>query len=194
MNQTTITQSDLNRLKLQLTLSAKNGVNFIVAASLVWFLVAYVWTLPYSAYNKSVLTFIAGSLLLPLAFLFSKVFKTQWSAKDNPLDLLGLWLNFAQLFYFPILAIILLQEPRLFLVCYVIITGAHLFPYAWFYDEKPYAIFAGIIAVGGMLLNLFLAATEQYLIAVFMGISLGLLSITIFRSYQHKSRRSAKER
>ena len=125
-------------------------------------MVPYVWTLPYSAYNKSVLTFIAGSLLLPLAFLFSRVFKTQWSAKDNPLDPLGLWLNFAQLFYFPILAIVLLQEPRLFLVCYVIITGAHLFPYAWFYDEKPYAIFAGIIAVGGTLLNLFLAATEQY--------------------------------
>ena len=28
---------------------------------------------------------------------------------------------------------------------YVIITGAHFFPYAWLYDEIVYAIFAGMI-------------------------------------------------
>ena len=59
-----------------------------------------------------------------------------------------MWLNLAQLFYFPFLFFILRDNPTYFVMTYVIITGAHFFPYAWFYDEIGYAIFAGIISVG----------------------------------------------
>ena len=69
----------------------------------------------------------------------------------------GLWLNFAQLFYFPFLVFILLAYPEYFIMTYAIITGAHFFPYAWYYKSAPYAIMAGIISVGAMVLGLFLS-------------------------------------
>jgi len=56
---------------------------------------------------------------------------------------------------------------------YVIITGGHFFPYAWFYKTKLYAVFAGIITIGAMTLGLILPLTEIYFIPIFMSVSLG---------------------
>jgi hypothetical protein len=144
-------QNDLKKLKLEIQIKAKNGIDFILAASLVWFGISIIWTLDYDPYNKSIFTFVFGAILLPLAFVFSKIFKTEWKIKGNKLQPLGLWLNFAQLFYFPFLIFILLASPKYFIMTYAIITGAHLFPYAWFYDEIGYAISAGIISIASFL-------------------------------------------
>lgn len=183
--------ADLDTLKLELSLKAKNGVNFIIAASIIWLLIAYVWTLPYSAYDKSVMTFIIGGLMLPLAWLFSKVLKTSWTVKDNPLQPLGLWLNFAQLFYFPFLILMLIKSPDYFAMTYVIITGAHFFPYAWYYNEKAFAIMAGVISIGALLIGLSVTAERMFIVPLFMSIALILLSVLIFRSYQRKLKLSS---
>jgi len=181
-----MTHADLNRLKLDVSIKAKNGVDFITAASLIWLAVAFIWTLDYTSHNKSVLTFIVGGIMLPLAVMFSKVYKTQWNLKDNPLQPLGLWLNFAQLFYFPFLIFILLKSPDHFVMTYAIITGAHFFPYAWFYDEKIYAVMAGVISLGALLVTLLLPASSSYLIPLGTAICLIILGVVIFTSYRRK--------
>lgn len=178
--------SDLEALKLELALKAKNGVNFIIAASMVWLLISYVWTLPYSAYDKSVMTFIVGGLMLPLAWALSKVFKTVWTVKDNPLQPLGLWLNFAQLFYFPFLILMLLKFPEYFVITYVIITGAHFFPYAWYYNEKAFAIMAGVISMSALLLGLNVAEDKMFIVPLCMSGALLFLAAWIFLSYKQK--------
>ncbi|MDZ7649071.1 MAG: hypothetical protein U5K54_18940 [Cytophagales bacterium] len=53
-------QNELDKLRLELSVKAKNGIDFIVAAIIVWSLISFIWTLSYSDYNKSVLTFIVG--------------------------------------------------------------------------------------------------------------------------------------
>jgi hypothetical protein len=63
---------------------------------------------------------------------------------------------------------------------YVIITGGHFFPYAWFYKTKLYAVFAGIISIGAMTLGLILPITEIYIIPMFMSVSLIVLTILLF--------------
>jgi len=85
-----ITKENFDKLRIELSVKSKNGLDFTFSAAIVWLLIAYIWILSYQAYDKSVLTFIVGSLLLPLAFLLSKVFKTTWTNKDNPLQPLGL--------------------------------------------------------------------------------------------------------
>src|SRR5262245_14412858 len=95
--------------RLELSVKAKNGVNFIAAATLVWATIAWVWTLPYSTNSKGILTFMAGPLLLPLAWVFSKFMKTAWKVDNNPIEPLGLLLNFAQMFYFPILIFVYMK-------------------------------------------------------------------------------------
>lgn len=155
---------NLLKLKLELAINAKKGADFILSACLVWLSISYLWQLSLSAYIKSVLTFIIGAFLLPLAFVFSKLLKTNWKVKNNPLQPLGLWLNFAQLFYFPFLIFVLLKNPEYFIMTYAIITGAHLFPYAWFYDDNSYAIIAGVISALSLILGLNLSSEAMFYI------------------------------
>jgi len=181
-----ITKESFDRLRLELSVKSKNGFDFILSGSIVWLAIAVVWTLDFRAYDKSVLTFIVGSLMLPLALLLSKVFKTVWTNKDNPLQPLGLWLNFAQLFYFPFLIFTLVKSPDYFVLVYAIITGAHFFPYAWFYKTNLYAYFAGIIVVGTLLLGLLLPTEKIYLIPASMSGLLVVLSFLLHRDSKGK--------
>ncbi len=181
-------KSELEKLKLNLSLRSKNGLDFIISATIIWFIIAYIWTLSFSSYDKSIFTFMVGSLMLPLALLMSKILKTKWKNKNNPISTLGLWLNFAQLFYFPFLVFILLKQPDYFLMTYVIITGAHFFPYAWFYNEKGYAIMAGVISIGALLISLNVAPEKKYLVGIFIGVCLAILAVWLFVSYKQKKR------
>jgi hypothetical protein len=181
-------QASFDRLRLELSVRAKNGLDFITSAAVVWLILAWVWTLPYSAYNRSVFTFIAGSITIPLAFALSKVFKTSWKTPGNPLEPLGLWLNFAQLFYFPFLVFILLTSPAYFVMTYAIITGAHFFPYAWYYKSLPFAVAAGVISVGAMLLGMSLPLERMYLLPLTMAAALAVLAVFLRLSWQKNAR------
>lgn len=141
-------QSPFTQLKTELQLKARKGIDFITAATVVWLLIYGIWSLENPAFSKSIFTFMIGAILLPLAFGFSKLFKTQWKIEGNPLQPLGLWLNFAQLIYFPFLFFLLFNHPEYFIMGYAIITGAHLFPYAWLYGEIGYAVGAVLISLG----------------------------------------------
>lgn len=171
-------------LKLQLQQKTKKWVDFIFAASVTWLLISWIWIFTINtAYEKSVFTFVIGAALLPLALGFSKIFKTQWKIKVNPLQPLWLWLNFAQLIYFPFLIFMLVKYPDYFIMSYAIITGAHLFPYGWLYDEIWYAIIGIIIAFGAMLLALF--DYNSSIITIFTSIMLLVLWILILYRIQN---------
>ena len=176
-----------DKFKIELSLKARNGIDFTLSATIIWGLVAYIWTLPISSYNKSVLVFMVSSLLLPTALGLSKLLKTNWKIEENLLQPLGLWLNFAQLFYFPFLIFTLVKMPDYFIMTYAIITGAHLFPYAWLYKTKWYAIFAGVIAVGAFILALMLPKTQMYYIALITSLLLLVLSIGLYFDARKKS-------
>lgn len=179
----------LEQLKREIQLKAKNGIDFIFAASITWLGIFLIWKyVDSSSYNKSVLTFILGSILIPLALGFSKVLKTTWKIKNNPLQPLGLWLNFAQLIYFPFLIFILIKYPDYFIMTYAIITGAHLFPYSWFYDEMGYAIAAITISVGSMLMAIFINTSSLFYIPAFTAFILLLLGVWILVRYQRLKR------
>jgi hypothetical protein len=175
-----MTNETLDELRVSLSVKSKNGLDFTLSAGIIWIIIAWIWTIDFKSYDKSVFTFIIGALMMPMAFLFSKLFKTIWTDKENPLQPLGLWMNFAQLFYFPFLIFSLIKFPDYFVMVYAIITGGHFFLFAWFYKTNLYAAFAGIISIGAMTLGLILPATEIYIIPIFMSVSLVLLTILLF--------------
>ncbi len=188
-----MTKTDLDGLKLEISIKAKNGIDFILAATITWSIIAYVWTLPTTPYNQGVLTFIAGGVMIPLALLLSKLLKTQWKIKNNPLQPLGLWLNFAQLFYFPFLIFILIKSPLYFAMTYAIITGAHLFAYAWFYNEKVYGFIAGIAAFGSMIIALMVSGKNMFLVPAFMVVNLFTLALVLYLSYSVKNKKLVQQ-
>lgn len=179
--QETTSKRSFEELKLELKTKARCGLEFMFAASVIWMAAFVIWRyLPYASYEKSVFTFIVGGLMLPLALALSKLFKTTWKIKDNPLQPLGMWLNFAQLIYFPFLFFILVKYPDYFIMAYAIITGAHLFPYAWLYDEKIYAFAAIGISVSVMLMALIMPVTLIYYIPLATSIALFSLGFFFF--------------
>ena len=182
-----VTQEGFDSLRTELSIKSKNGIDFIISASIVWLGIAFIWSLGFSAYDKSVFTFIIGSMMLPTAFLMSKLLKTTWKNKDNPLQPLGLWLNFAQLFYFPFLIFTLIKLPDYFVMVYAIITGAHFFPYSWFYRTNWYAIFSGIIVVVALFLGLFLATEKMFYIPLFMSAILVILTVLLYFDTKKKT-------
>jgi hypothetical protein len=184
-----MTNESLDELRIKLSVKSKNGLDFTLSAGIIWIMIAWIWTLDYKSYDKSVFTFIIGAMMMPLAILLSKLFKTTWTNKDNPLQPLGLWLNFSQLFYFPFLIFSLVKFPDYFVMVYVIITGGHFFPYAWFYKTNLYAVFAGIISLGAMILGLILPIEKMYLIPFFMSVSLITLTILLF--FDSKKKKSS---
>lgn len=177
-------QHSLSKLKLEIQLQAKNGIDFILSAGILWLIISFLWTLNYTSYNKSILTFMVGAILLPLAFGLSKILKTNWKVKDNPLQPLGLWLNFAQLIYFPFLIFVLIKYPNYFIMAYAIITGAHLFPYAWFYDEIGYAVSAILISAGALLIALNVEYEKIWFVPLFTSVMFFLLAVWIFISFK----------
>lgn len=188
-----VTQYNFDQLRIDLSIKAKNGLDFIVAASLVWLSIAYVWTLDFRSHDLSMITFCVGAVMLPLAGVFSKIFKTSWTLKGNPLNPLGLWLNFAQLFYFPILFFVLIKMPDYFVMVYAIITGAHFFPYSWYYKNKLYAIAAGIISLTAFFIATYLPTDKIYLIPLLMSVSLMLLAILLYFDFKAKQKTVVNE-
>lgn len=181
-------EKDFANLKLELSVKAKNGLDFIAAATLLWSAIAFVWTQPNRPATNAYITLFMGGVMLPLAFSLSKVFKTTWTIKSNPLQPLGLWLNFAQLFYFPFLVFVYMKMPQHFIMTYGIITGAHFFPYAWFYNTKAFAVMAGVISLGCLALDLYLAPSLVYLISAFVAASLVVLGAWLWLDYRAKAR------
>lgn len=175
-----MTAEKLDELRNELSVKARNGIDFTLAASIIWLIISYLWTLKYTAYSRSIFVFIIGAPLLPMAFLFSKLLRTNWKIADNPLQPLGLWLNIAQLFYFPFLIFTMIKMPDYFIMVYAIITGAHLFPYGWFYRTNWYSIFSGIIVTGVLLLGLILPFEKMYFVAIFTSILLFILTVCLY--------------
>ncbi|MGQ1889842.1 DUF7010 family protein [Thermophagus sp. OGC60D27] len=172
--------------RLELSLKAKNGLEFIVSGMILWIIITFVWTMNLSGYYKGILTFMVSGLMFPLAYGLSRLLKTQWKIKDNPLHPLGVRLNIAQLFYFPFLIFVMVRIPDYFLMTYAIITGAHLFPYGWFYNETGYSLMAGIISVGSLVLGLNLSADNMYMIGALMVLSFFVLAVWLYLSYRKK--------
>ena len=181
-------ENELTALRLELSVKAKNGLDFIGAAALVWAAISVVWALPGSAAHKGFVTFFVGALTLPLAWVLSKLLRTTWTLPHNPLQPLGLWFNFAQLFYFPFLIFIFGHSPAYFIMTYGIITGAHFFPYAWFYKAPAFAVMAGVIPVGCLLIGVRTATTAPYGVPVFVTAALLLLGAGLWHSYRQHAR------
>ncbi|MCE7992259.1 MAG: hypothetical protein HEP71_09775 [Roseivirga sp.] len=178
------------QLRHQVITENKNGINFIIAASICWLLISTNWLMPYSMQNKALYTFFCTAPMMPLAFLLSKTFKTSWKIPNNPLNELGLWLNFAQLFYFPFVFIFFAQYPEQFVMAFAIIRGAHFFPYAWFYNTKSYAVMAGVISLGSALIGTMVKENPSAMVAGFITLCLWVLSFWIFADYKKAARKS----
>jgi hypothetical protein len=69
---------------------------------------------------------------------------------------------------------------------YSIITGAHFFPYSWFYKTKWYAVFAGIISVGSLFIGINFEQEKFFYVGIFISVCLLILTVGLFIDFNQK--------
>lgn len=138
---------NLIEVKNDLSVRSKNGIAFLLSGTIMWSIILVIFLLPFGLNEKNIYMFISTGLMFPLSVLISRVIKADWKPDDNPLGSLGLFLNLAQFMYFPIVFWAFIKSPNEMLLFFSVITGAHFFPYGWFYNTKAYSMMAPLISI-----------------------------------------------
>lgn len=126
--------------------------------------------------------------MFPLSLGISRIMKVDWKLEGNPLAPLGLYLNLAQIIYFPILIWVIGKRPEEAVIFFAIITSAHFFPYGWFYHTKSYSIMAPLMALVIMLIGWTIESAKLWLVPLVMVIFLFILVLWIQKDYKDKSK------
>ncbi|GIO21479.1 hypothetical protein [Oceanobacillus sp. J11TS1] len=176
----------LNEIRNELSVRAKNGIGFLLSATVIWSIITIIFLLPVDIQQKNIFMLISTGIMFPLSIGMSAVIKADWQLKGNPLGNLGLIFNLAQLIYFPILFFGMITTPENAILFFAIITGAHLFPYGWFYHATSYYIMAPVIAIVTMILGLYLDGEHLWAIPLSVAILLLLLIIFLTIDYRKK--------
>ena len=158
----------------------------MLSGTIVWVIICVIFILPFEIKIKNILTFYCTGLMFPTAILLSKIIKAEWRVNDNPLGILGLYLNLAQFMYFPIIFYSFSKNPEQMIIFFAIITGAHIFPYGWLYNSKSFFIMAPAISLIIVLVGYIFGSTYNWIIPLSMVILLSILDIWIYKDYYKK--------
>lgn len=169
-----------------MSLNGKNGIAFLLAASFIWILITVIFCLPLDIYRKNILLLMSTGLMFPLSILISKLLKADWRFENNPLSDLGVYLNVAQIIYFPIVFWAMGHSGTEVVLFFAIITGAHFYPYGWYYNAKPYYIMSPIIAVVILSIGWLLNGEKLWVIPLAMVVLLYLLIFSLYVNYRKK--------
>ena len=147
-------KEEMVRAKKDYAVSQKCGAHFISASLIIWIFICVVNLLDLTQYYKNVLSLYSSALLVPLALLFSKIYKIRFSDKDNPLNSAGLFFALNQMIYLLVVILVWMIKPEQMITAYAIVVGAHFLPYSWLYDSLTYKLIAILIPVLSFLLAL----------------------------------------
>ncbi|WP_208589575.1 DUF7010 family protein [Gracilibacillus suaedae] len=177
---------NISEWKRDAAVKGKNGIAFIMAATIIWLAIAIIYAQTIPIQTKNIILFFLSAFLFPLALGVSAIVKADWKLADNPLGMLGLFLNLAQFMYFPIIFWAFMQSPKDMIIFFAIVTGAHFFPYGWFYEAKSYYIFAPIISVSIMIAGWKMEESQLWIIPLMMIMFLFILSLLLYGDYKSK--------
>jgi len=177
---------NLVEIKNDLSINSKNGIPFLLAATIVWTIITLIFIQPFEIYQKNIYMLFSTGLMFPLAIVIAKIIKADWKSDDSPIGDLGLYLNLAQLMYFPIIFWAFAKNPHEMIVFFAVITGAHFFPFGWFYNTKAYYIMAPVISIVVTIISWTLEITSLWLIPLTIVIFLLILIVWLYFDYKGK--------
>ena len=157
--------SALQDLRKDVAKKQKKGLHFIAASVFLWMVISGIHASSMPITTQNLCTFFCSALLVPLAYIISKLIGVDFQNKDNPLSSLGLLFTINQILYILISMWVYAAVPNKFLMVYAIIFGAHLLPYGWLYQSITYYVISVIISIAVFILGLYCSAL---IVAVFM--------------------------
>lgn len=159
-----------------------------MSGTIVWGIIFVIFLMPIEIKTKNILTFYCTGVMFPLAILMSKIIKAEWKLNENPLGMLGLYLNLAQFMYFPILFYCFTKSPEQMIIFFAVITGAHIFPYGWFYNTKSFMIMAPVMSILVAIIGYVSTVDNNWTIPLVLMILLVILDIWLYSDYNKKFR------
>jgi hypothetical protein len=158
---------NLDELKIDIAKRGKKGLHFIIASVFIWCAVLVVSLLPIEdILTKNLLTFCFTAPLLPLAYMISKIIKAEFSAKDNPLNKLGILFSANQFLYLLIAMWVYPTVPNKMVMVLAIIFGAHLLPFGWLYKSKAYSVMSVLISFTSIIIGIMFNSTVVSMVMV----------------------------
>jgi len=145
----------LDLLRIDIAKRSKKGLHFILASVIIWCAVLIIWLLPIeNILNRNLLTFCVTAPLPPLAYMFSKLIKAEFSIKDNPLSKLGFLFSMNQFLYLLIPMWVYPTVPDKMVMVIAVIFGAHLLPFGWLYKSKAYTVMSVLISLTAIIVGI----------------------------------------
>ena len=152
-------------LRKDVAKNQKKGLHFIASSVFLWMVISCIHASSIPITTQNLYTFFCSALLVPLAFLISKLIGVDFQNKDNPLSNLGFLFTINQILYILISMWVYAAMPDKFLMVYAMIFGAHLLPYGWLYQSITYYVFSVIISIAVLILGLY---CSTLIVAIFM--------------------------
>ena len=165
---------ELNELIKDCSRRQKKGLHFILTSILIWGLILAVFLTDLNINQKNIVTFCCSAILLPAAWMLSKVLHIDFEGKGNPLTKAGILFSVNQILYILIVMWVFAAVPEKMVMVYAMVFGAHLMPFSWLYRSKSYMAFSIFIPIFSLILGLIttpavLSAAMVVVEAVFAG-------------------------
>jgi hypothetical protein len=140
-----LAQEIFDDLRFDIAIKYRNGVCFLLSATLVWLVVAAVWSVDIPVFNKALIGLVL-SLPTPLiAIGFAELIRIPWRTPDNPLSKLSYLMRLSTAFLLPIQLFVGFYMPQYFLVVGASLIGAHYFLHAWLFNTRTYVVLSTVI-------------------------------------------------
>ena len=175
-------KEEMVRAKKDYAASQKCGAHFISASLIIWIFICVVNLFDLTQYYKNVLSLYSSALLVPLALLFSKIYKIRFSDKDNPLNSAGLYFALNQMIYLLVVILVWMIKPEQMITAYAIVVGAHFLPYSWLYDSLTYKLVAILVPV----LTFLLALAHMVIFIPMLMIVFDVIMLVVFLGIRKK--------
>ncbi|MYL32645.1 hypothetical protein GLW05_03450 [Pontibacillus yanchengensis] len=177
---------EVNKIRNELSIRGKNGIGFLQSAVIIWLIITAIFAQTIEINQKNIYMLYSTGLMFPLSVVISTFIKADWKLKNNPLGNIGVILNIAQIIYFPILIWGIIKSPGEAIMLFAIITGAHFFPYGWYYNAIPYYVMSPVICIVMMVLAMYVKERNLWLEPLTMAVLLSLLILWLYIDYRNK--------
>ena len=168
----------LNILKEDQREEQKCGLPFMMASVLLWTMIFIAQLLNIDQVAKNTITFGCSAMLMPLSMIFAKITGSHFLKKSlNPVKSLGFLCTMNQNLYLLIVMWAYNQRPVGMLMVYAMVFGAHLLPFSWVYNCKPYMVFSILETIGAFAVGIVFGNAA---IALFIALAQILLNLFIF--------------
>lgn len=145
---------ELNELIKDCARRQKKGLHFILTSILIWAMICAVHLTDMPINLKNLITFCCSAVLLPMAWMLSKVLKIDFEGKGNPLTKAGILFSINQMLYILIVMWVYAAVPEKMVMVYAMVFGAHLMPFSWLYDSRSYMVFSVVVPILSLIVGL----------------------------------------